>query len=41
MDGDPLSDIAVLQDSSKIVGIMKGGCFHKDPDVSDLLAQTN
>ena len=41
VDGDPLSDIAVLQDSSRIVGIMKGGCFHKDPDVSDLLAQTN
>jgi imidazolonepropionase-like amidohydrolase len=39
VDGDPLSDITVLQDSSKLVGIMKGGAFHKDPDVSDLLAQ--
>ena len=41
VDGDPLADIAVLQDSSKLVGIMKGGVFHKDPDVSELLGQTN
>ena len=41
VDGDPLSDITVLQDSTKLVGIMKGGVFHKDPDVSDFMAQNN
>lgn len=34
VDGDPLQDITVLQDHSKIVGIMKSGSFHKDPDVA-------
>tara|TARA_B110000003_G_scaffold41197_1_gene38273 strand:- start:386 stop:1633 length:1248 start_codon:yes stop_codon:yes gene_type:complete len=38
VDGDPLSDIAILQDKSKLVGIMKSGEFHKDPDVSDFIA---
>ena len=31
IDGDPLEDITILQDQSKIVGIMKNGVFHKDP----------
>ncbi|WP_020111310.1 metal-dependent hydrolase family protein [Rhodococcus sp. 114MFTsu3.1] len=31
IDGDPLEDITILQDQSKIVGIMKDGRFHKDP----------
>ncbi|WP_067683080.1 metal-dependent hydrolase family protein [Nocardia miyunensis] len=31
VDGDPLTDITVLQDSDRIVGIMKDGVFHKDP----------
>ncbi|MDH6286237.1 nucleotidyl transferase AbiEii/AbiGii toxin family protein [Rhodococcus opacus] len=31
IDGDPLEDINILQDQSKIVGIMKNGVFHKDP----------
>ncbi|WP_206061636.1 metal-dependent hydrolase family protein [Nonomuraea basaltis] len=31
VDGDPLKDISVLQNRDKIVGIMKGGAFHKDP----------
>ncbi|GLV75954.1 metal-dependent hydrolase family protein [Streptomyces hygroscopicus] len=34
VDGDPLKDITVLQNRDKIVGIMKGGVFHKDPDRS-------
>ena len=38
VDGDPLTDIAILQDKSKLVGIMKDGEFHKDPDVSDFIA---
>ena len=31
IDGDPLADITILQDQSRIVGIMKDGAFHKDP----------
>ena len=32
VDGDPLSDIRVLQDSNRLVAIMKDGRFHKAPD---------
>jgi imidazolonepropionase-like amidohydrolase len=38
VDGDPLADVSVLQDHTKLVGIMKGGAFHKDPDVTDFRA---
>jgi imidazolonepropionase-like amidohydrolase len=31
VDGDPLADITVLQDVSRITGVMKGGVFHRDP----------
>jgi hypothetical protein len=31
VDGDPLANLAVLQDETKLVGIMKDGAFHKDP----------
>jgi imidazolonepropionase-like amidohydrolase len=31
IDGDPLSDIAILQDRNKLKAIMKGGAFHKEP----------
>lgn len=31
VDGDPLSDITILQDRGKLSAIMKGGVFHKDP----------
>ncbi len=30
LDGDPLADIKVLQDKTKIAGVMKGGVFHKN-----------
>jgi imidazolonepropionase-like amidohydrolase len=30
IDGDPLADIRILQDQRKIVGVMKGGVFHRD-----------
>ncbi len=32
VDGDPLSDITVLQDAQRIVAVMKDGSFHKAPD---------
>jgi len=31
VDGDPTRNIAILQDSSKLIAIMKGGRFHKAP----------
>ncbi|MBX6323157.1 MAG: amidohydrolase family protein [Rhodospirillaceae bacterium] len=31
VDGDPLADIAVLQDATRLAGIMKGGVFHRRP----------
>jgi imidazolonepropionase-like amidohydrolase len=31
VDGDPLADVAVLQNHDKLVGIMKDGRFHKSP----------
>jgi imidazolonepropionase-like amidohydrolase len=31
VDGDPLADIAILQDAGKLSAIMKGGVFHKRP----------
>jgi imidazolonepropionase-like amidohydrolase len=31
VDGDPLTDIRILQDARKLAAIMKGGRFHKPP----------
>ena len=31
VDGDPLANLAVLEDSQRLLGIMKDGAFHKDP----------
>lgn len=31
VDGDPLTDVRILQDKSRIVAIMKDGTFHKAP----------
>ena len=35
VDGDPLTDVRILQDSKRIVAIMKDGKFHKAPRNSD------
>ena len=32
VDGDPLSDVRILQDSKRLVAIMKDGKFHKAPE---------
>ena len=32
VDGDPLKDLAVLQDPDNLRAIMKDGSFHKAPD---------
>ena len=34
VDGDPLTNIKVLQDQSRLVAIMQDGRFHKEPDMS-------
>ena len=31
VDGDPISDITILQDRSRLMAIMKDGAFHKPP----------
>jgi hypothetical protein len=31
VDGDPLADIAILQDADRLLAIMKDGVFHKAP----------
>src|SRR5712671_2285724 len=31
VEGDPLANIAVLQDEARLLGVMKDGVFHKDP----------
>ena len=33
VDGDPLSNIAILQDQKKFLAIMKDGQFHKAPEI--------
>ncbi len=32
VDGDPLSDVRILQDKNRLVAIMKDGKFHKAPE---------
>lgn len=34
VDGDPLTNIKVLQDQSRLVAIMQDGKFHKEPDMN-------
>lgn len=34
IDGDPLSDVRILQDKKRIVAIMKDGKFHKSPQMN-------
>ncbi|HEX2115491.1 MAG TPA: amidohydrolase family protein, partial [Alphaproteobacteria bacterium] len=34
VDGDPVSNLAILLDQSKILAVMKDGVFHKAPAVS-------
>ena len=34
VDGDPLADITILQDRSRLAAIMKDGQFHKEPEFS-------
>jgi imidazolonepropionase-like amidohydrolase len=33
VDGDPLANIAVLQDPARLLGVMKDGAFVKMPDI--------
>jgi len=34
VDGDPLQDVSILQDKTRLLGIMKDGSFHKRPPSS-------
>jgi imidazolonepropionase-like amidohydrolase len=33
VDGDPLSNITLLQDKDRILAVMKDGTFYKQPDI--------
>jgi imidazolonepropionase-like amidohydrolase len=33
VDGDPLSNISILRDRTKLLAIMKDGVFHKEPEI--------
>ena len=33
IDGDPLSNIAILQDQKRILAVMKDGVFYKEPEI--------
>jgi hypothetical protein len=33
VDGDPVSNLGVLLDKTKLLAIMKDGVFHKEPEV--------
>jgi imidazolonepropionase-like amidohydrolase len=33
VDGDPLANLSVLQDASRLLAIMKDGVFHKEPEI--------
>ena len=39
VDGDPLADVALLRDRSRLRAIMKGGAFHKAPPPRDAREQ--
>jgi imidazolonepropionase-like amidohydrolase len=35
VDGDPVANVRVLQDKSRLLAIMKDGRFHKEPRMSE------
>lgn len=40
VDGDPLADITILQDPSKLHAVMKDGVFHKEPSAASAESTT-
>jgi imidazolonepropionase-like amidohydrolase len=34
VDGDPLSNLAILRDQKKILAVMKDGTFYKQPEIA-------
>ena len=34
VDGDPLSNLAILRDQQKILAVMKDGIFYKEPEIA-------
>jgi imidazolonepropionase-like amidohydrolase len=40
VDGDPASDIRILQDADRLLAIMKDGRFHKEPAARGRAART-
>jgi imidazolonepropionase-like amidohydrolase len=40
VDGDPASDVRILQDADRLIAVMKDGRFHKEPDGRSRAART-
>ena len=40
VDGDPLADITVLQDKSRLLAVMKDGEFHRAPPLRQAVRST-
>jgi hypothetical protein len=34
VDGNPLTNVKILQDANRLLAIMKDGQFHKQPDIA-------
>ncbi|MGE0718748.1 MAG: amidohydrolase family protein [Alphaproteobacteria bacterium] len=41
VDGDPLANIAVLQEPARILAVMKDGLFHKEPEIRSSRSRWN
>ena len=39
VDGDPVADIALLQDPKRLLAVMKDGRYHKEPELAGQGAQ--
>jgi imidazolonepropionase-like amidohydrolase len=35
VDGDPVANVRILQDKSRLLAIMKDGAFHKEPKMNE------
>jgi len=40
VDGDPASDVAILQNADRLLAVMKDGLFHKEPAARGRMART-
>jgi len=41
VDGDPLSNLAILRDPAKLLAVMKDGVFYKEPEIRSAQTRWN